>query len=395
MCFLKYYFGYLSGYVRITVEGYFVERFMNICISKKILLWKTKRDKSTIIHANVSINDFRRIREVAKTTKCKVNIKQKKGLPFVLYRYKKRKLFLGFFLLLIIGLGILSNFIWNIDITCNEEINQEEIKQLLNKNGLIIGTPKSKIEVTKIVNAIRYEREDIAWVGINIKGTNAVVEIVKATEKPEILDENELCNIVSNKEGIITKIDVYNGTANVKVGDLVKQGTILINGWMEGKYTGIRYVAASGEITAKVWYSKKMKLDKTTDIYSRTGEQENKYQINFNNFKINLYKTLSKFKNYDTIEETKKLKLFSNFYLPIELIKLTNYETQKETVTYSLEELKQMHTERLMTEIEKEIENKESIINRQVNVLEYDTYVEIEVVVETIENIGAKEKLVF
>ena len=30
MCFLKYYFGYLSGYVRITVEGYFVERFMNI-----------------------------------------------------------------------------------------------------------------------------------------------------------------------------------------------------------------------------------------------------------------------------------------------------------------------------------------------------------------------------
>ena len=54
-----------------------------------------------------------------------------------------------------------------------------------------------------------------------------------------------------------------------------------------------------------------------------------------------------------------------------------------------------MHTERLMTEIEKEIENKESIINRQVNVLEYDTYVEIEVVVEAIENIGAKEKLVF
>ena len=70
-----------------------------------------------------------------------MNIKQKNGLPFILYRYKKRKLFLGFFLLLIIGLGILSNFIWNIDITCNEEINQEEIKQLLNKNGLIIGTP--------------------------------------------------------------------------------------------------------------------------------------------------------------------------------------------------------------------------------------------------------------
>lgn len=368
---------------------------MNICISKKILLWKTKRDKSTIIHANVSIKDFRRIREVAKTTKCKVNIEQKKGIPFVLHRYKKRKLFLVFFLLLIVGLGILSNFIWNIDIACEGEINQQEIMQLLNKNGLTLGIPKSKIEVTKIVNAIRYEREDIAWVGITLKGTNATVEVVKAKEKPEILDENELCNIVSNKEGVITKIDVYNGTANVKVGDLVKKGTVLINGWMEGKYTGIRYVSALGEVTAKVWYSKKIKLDKTTDIYPKTGNEENKYQINFNNFKINLYKTLSKFENYDTIEETKKLKLFSNFYLPIELIKITNYETQKETVTYSVEELKQMHTDNLITQVEEEIEKKESIVNRQVNVLEYDTYVEIEVIIEAIENIGAKEKLVF
>ena len=222
-----------------------------------------------------------------------------------------------------------------------------------------------------------------------------MVEIVKATEKPEILDESEFCNIVSNKEGIITKIDVYDGTANVKIGDLVKKGTILINGWMEGKYTGMRYVAASEEIEAKVWYSKKIKLDKITEVYSRTGKEENKYKIKFNNFKINLYKTLSKFKNYDTIEETKKIKLFSNFYLPIEIIKLTNYETNKETVTYSTEQLKEMHVDNLISQIEEEIENKETIINRQVNVLEYDTYIEIEAIIETIENIGAKEKLVF
>lgn len=324
-----------------------------------------------------------------------MNIEQKKGLPFVLHRYKKRKLFLAFFLLLVISIGVLSNYIWNIDIICNEEINKQEIIQLLNENGLNLGIPKSKIEVSKITNAVRYEREDIAWVGINLKGTNAIIELVKAKEKPELLNEDELCNIVSNKEGVITKVDVYNGTANVKVGDLVKTGTILINGWMEGKYTGIRYVAASGEVTAKVWYSKKIKLDKKTDIYTKTGNEENKYRINFNNFKINLYKTLSKFENYDTIEETKKLKLFSDFYLPIELTKITNYETNKETITYSTDELKQMHTDNLITQIEEEIQNKDSIINRQVNVLEYDTYIEIEVIIETIENIGAKEKMVF
>ena len=40
-------------------------------------------------------------------------------------------------------------------------------------------------------------------------------------------------------------------------------------------------------------------------------------------------------------------------------------------------------------------EDKNSIINRQVNFLEYDTYIEIEVIIETLENIGTKEKIVF
>ena len=39
-----------------------------------------------------------------------------------------------------------------------------------------------------------------------------------------------------------------------------------------------------------------------------------------------MFKTLSNFQKYDTINENKKIMLFSNFYLPIEIIKTTNYE---------------------------------------------------------------------
>ena len=92
--------------------------------------------------------------------------------------------------------------------------------------------------------------------GIELKGTNAIVKLVKADEKPEIIDENEYCNIVSDKAGIITKINAQAGTINVKVGDTVNEGEILVKGWMEGKYTGIRYVHAKGEIEAKVWHTK-------------------------------------------------------------------------------------------------------------------------------------------
>ena len=40
--YIKLLLGILLGYVRIQVEGYYVERFINICIEKKIFLSKMK-----------------------------------------------------------------------------------------------------------------------------------------------------------------------------------------------------------------------------------------------------------------------------------------------------------------------------------------------------------------
>ena len=83
---------------------------------------------------------------------------------------------------------------------------------------LKFGILKSKVDTNKILEKMKLRDDRIAWIGINIEGTNAKVTIVEATQKPEIIDENEICNIASNKEGIITKINVTNGTANVRTG---------------------------------------------------------------------------------------------------------------------------------------------------------------------------------
>lgn len=90
-----------------------------------------------------------------------------------------------------------------------------------------------------------------------MKGTNIIVTIVEAEEKPKIINKDEYCNIVANKKGMVTKITANSGTAIVKVGDIVEKGDILIGGYMEGKYTGTRYVHAKGKVEARVWYTKR------------------------------------------------------------------------------------------------------------------------------------------
>lgn len=100
------------------------------------------------------------------------------------------------------------------------------------------------------------------------------------------------------------------------------------------------------------------------EILTETGNTEQKIKIKFNNFQINFYKTLSKFKIYDTIYTEKNLKIFSNLYLPISVVKITNKEQTKESKNYTLEEAKEVTTQRLKQRIEEKIENKENIIRK-------------------------------
>ena len=124
--FTRNIINYFEGYVNIKVEGFFIERFINMCISKKILLMDIKRDKSTIMYANVGLSDYKNLRKIAKKTKSKIKIQSKKGLPFTAHKYRKRKIFAVLFLIVAIIITVSSNYIWNIDINGNVNISKEE-----------------------------------------------------------------------------------------------------------------------------------------------------------------------------------------------------------------------------------------------------------------------------
>ena len=114
---LKDIYMHLAGYVNITVEGFFVERFINSCFANDIFLWNLERKKSTYLKARIGVKDFKKIRKIARNTKCKVKIENKKGLPIFINKYKKRKAFAVFFIIIIIFMFSITRFIWNIEVS--------------------------------------------------------------------------------------------------------------------------------------------------------------------------------------------------------------------------------------------------------------------------------------
>ncbi len=127
---------YILGYVNISIQGYYIERFINVCISNGIFLWNVKSEKTTYAYANVGIKEFKRLKEAARKTGCRIKINARRGLPFLMDRYKKRKVFFGFIAIFLVLLYVESRFVWNIEINGLNRINEAEIIETLSNCGL-------------------------------------------------------------------------------------------------------------------------------------------------------------------------------------------------------------------------------------------------------------------
>ena len=390
---IKILLKYIFGYVRVSIEGYYIERFINICTINKLLIWNLKRDKGTKLYLNIGIEDFYKAVKISKKLKCKIKIIRKNGIPFVINKYKKRKVFLGTLVFIILLIGISTNFIWNISIVVDGSEQLENIENDILEAGIKVGMKKSEVNIQETINKIRFKRNDISWIGIEIKGTNVIVKVVKSAEAPEVIDEKDYSNIIATKSATITKIIAQNGTAKVKNGDKVEEGQILIQGVMEGKYTGNRYVHSLGEVEGIVEYTKSEKIPLKFTEKVKTGNKETKIRIKINNFQINFYKTLSKFKIYDTIEKEKKFKIFSNLYLPISITKITVEELENVQMEYSIEKATEIGTEKLEQKLEQEIGKEKNILNKDINIIKTEEYIEVNVTYEVVENIGMQEKI--
>ena len=349
---MKWIYYHWFGYVRVNLEGFFINRFLNLCKNENIDICSLVSDNGTYIKFEVLKRDFKKIKHIAKKTKCRVKIERKIGVPFFLNKYKKRKVFAVALSAVAFFIIFLSNFVWDIDVIGCEHMLEKDIVDILNKKGISIGKSKHNINFEKIENEIKIENPKIAWIGIDIEGTQINAQIKEAIEIPDVIDNNVSSNIIAIQDAKITKMVVRNGTPRVTIGQDVKKGDVLVEGVMEGMYKGVRDVCADADITGVVYVSKEKFENFVQENKVKTGNVETDFSINIKKNKINFNKRVSKFKKYDTIRTNNKIKLFSKFLFPFEIEKIIREEYILENKTYSKEELEN----KILKELEENLE---------------------------------------
>lgn len=253
---------FLIGYVTVTIEGYFLEKFTNLCAINKIPFWNVKRYGNAKMVGRTTISGFKQMRFQAKKCGCRITIGKKRGTPFFLHRYRKRKIFIVGFIVFFICIRVAGMFIWRVEVTGNETIPREEILLVLEEMGIKPGVLKDSLEVRDLANLFLTKRDDIIWAGIDISGIRVNVEVVEKEKVPEKIDKDTACDIIAAKPALIVSMDTYQGTPMVKVGDIVDRGTTLVVGVMEMKQfpEKTEFVHSLASIKGKVWYERTRSL---------------------------------------------------------------------------------------------------------------------------------------
>ncbi len=373
---------FLEGYLRIQLSGYDSERFLNLCMKKQIVALNLSHENE-VSRFFMTVKDFRRVRPLVRKTHVHLKIIGRYGLPFFLYRNRRRKGYVTGFTLFFLLLYIMSNFIWNISIEGNRRYTDDAILSYLSQHEIHYGMLKRKIDCDSLEQEIREDYSEIIWVSASITGTRLLIKIrendvIAAVEK----NEDQPCDLVSDKDGIITDMIVRSGKAEVKQGDVISMGQLLVSGTVpilgdSGELLRNHLVAADADITARTEMVYTEKLPKQIQERIKTGRIRYGAGLKVGPGYFLWMIPGSRKYCWQITRENRQVVLMKDFYLPIwvEWIKAEEYVSYDRNWTDSeLEAQKNSINEREIDNLQKK---GVQIIENDVRILDKSSHWEI------------------
>lgn len=155
--------------------------------------------------------------------------------------------------LLIVSLG--NRILWDIRVEGNERLTDDEIKAVLEEQGVSPGARLDGLDIGMIQTAVEMSNEDIAWISVNVIGTVAYVEVIEAVIPPDKTEpEGDGINLVASHDGVIVGFEIIAGEPTAEIGQTVRAGELLVSGLLDSERFGWRAIESKGRVFARAEY---------------------------------------------------------------------------------------------------------------------------------------------
>lgn len=221
-----------------------------------------------------------------------------------------------------------------IDVEGNDMVSKEEILSAAQEHGIYFGGTCREINSEKFKNSILLKFPQLQWAGVSSKGCVVTVSVRERVEEAGS-DTAQYAGIEALRDGVIREITVTGGNPLCSIGDVVKEGQMLISPYIDcGRH--IQVSPASGEVYAETKHQ--FTAISPLQYMGREGKRKimKKYSLKIGKNFINLFKgsgisdagCVKMYKDYSVT-------LFDDFVLPLAICVTTEvcYDNQMAIAT--------------------------------------------------------------
>lgn len=224
---------WIVGFVTILLQGDELPRFLRLCSNKGILVWDVCYKDWNEMQVCMRKSDVFRAKVPLKKTKTRIRISRKDGLPFLIFRFRKKAVYFLCVASAFMILMVLSGYIWRIEIVGNSYLSEECLITYLEDKSCGIGVKKQSINPQEMEKMMLKDFPEIIWNSVSIHGTTLHVSIKEQIPGDDVHgQEGTEQDLVAPIQGTVKQIYIRHGTAAVAVGDKVQKGDPLVYGWI-------------------------------------------------------------------------------------------------------------------------------------------------------------------
>lgn len=321
----------MKGYTEFKIKGYNQERFFNN-LSKKVKIYALNRDGG-ISTFKVSFRDRKKVEKEITSNYYEILSVKHGGFDYQIYR-----LLTSYGLVLGIVFGFVfflvqSNFIMQIEVWGNEKISNQEVIDCVKEN--MQSNWKRNVDTKYLEQKIYSEFEDLSFISVAIVGQTLVVNIKEEIRPSEM--EGNYKPIIADSDGIITNIELIQGTLAVEVGDIIQEGQVLVFPYIINLQGERMDVEPRAKIQADLWLIGSESHSSSYYETIRTGRKVVNNEVFFVNLKLYSKNAENPFNEYEIEKNSKKIT--KGNFLPFTLVETTYYETQTNLIEKQFSEV--------------------------------------------------------
>ncbi len=319
--------------MRFDLSGYNIDNLLKTLYLKKITLINIVRKGTDQVSFDVLDKDIKKVKRHIANYQVKSTQSIVRRLPKIMLA--NIGIMIGVIVSMVIG-AIATKFTWQIEIFGLENLSKKEILQVLSDNNISVG--KINTQTSEHIEEILMNNYDrIAQVSVIKHGTAIIINL---SEKL-VYKEESYEPIRAKYDGIISSINIKTGTTNVKIGDYVNAGDILVlpfNLNTQGEKVSVRPIA---EIFAEVYIVGSARVDKEEIALVRTGKSCREYKYKIFNFSIFDGKNKNSFALFDLVSYNENVSRL----IPLSRDVYVYYELSATTISHDFDQEK----DRLLT----------------------------------------------